>query len=43
MDFAKYLGKSDFQRNVYYGRKVYYGRFLRNGLHERYCYISKSI
>ena len=38
MDFAKYLTKSDVSENS----KAYYGRFLRNGLHERYCYISKS-
>ena len=38
MDFKKYLRKSDASEN----RKVYYGRFLRNGLHEKYCYISKS-
>ena len=38
MDFAKYLRKSDVSENS----KVYYGQFLRNGLHERHCYISKS-
>ena len=38
MDFAKYLRKSDVSENS----KVYYDRFLRNGLHERYSYISKS-
>ena len=38
MDFAEYLRKSDVSENS----KVYYGRFLRNGLHERHCYISKS-
>ena len=38
MYFAKYLWKPDVSENM----KVYYGRFLRNGLHERYCYISKS-
>ena len=38
MDFAEYLRKSDIAENS----KVYYGRFLRNGLHERHCYISKS-
>ena len=38
MDFAKYLRKSDVSENS----KVCYGRFLRNGLHGRYCYISKS-
>ena len=32
------LKKSDISENS----KVYYGRFLRNGLHERYCYISKK-
>ena len=37
-NFAGYLRKSDVSENS----KVYYGRFLRNGLHERYCYISKS-
>ena len=35
MDFAEYLRKSE-------NSKVYYGRFLRNRLHERHCYISKS-
>ena len=38
VDFAEYLRKSDVSENS----KVCYGRFLRNGLHERYCYISKS-
>ena len=38
MDFANYLRKSDVSENS----KVYYDRFLRNGLRERYCYISKS-
>ena len=38
MDFTKYLRKSDVSENS----KIYYGRFLGNGLHERYCYISKS-
>ena len=38
MNFAEYLRKSNFSENS----KVYYGRFLRNGLHERHCYISKS-
>ena len=38
MDFAEHLRKSDVSEK----RKVYYGRFLRNGLHERYWYISKS-
>ena len=38
MDFAEYLRKSDVSENS----KVYYGRFLRNALHERHCYISKS-
>ena len=38
MDFAEYLRKS----GVSESSKVYYGRFLRNGLHERHCYISKS-
>ena len=36
MDFTKYLRKSYVLENS----KVYYGRFLRNGLHERYCYIT---
>ena len=35
MDFADYLGKSDVSANS----KVYHRRYLRNGLHERYCYI----
>ena len=38
IDFAEYLKKSDVSKNS----KVYYGRFLRNRLHERRCYISKS-
>ena len=38
MDFVKYLRKSDVSENS----RVYYGRFLRNGLYERHCYISKS-
>ena len=38
MDFSKYLRKSDVSENS----KVYYGRILRNGFHERYCYVSKS-
>ena len=38
MDFAKYLRKSDVSENS----KVYYGPFLRNGLHEMFCYINKS-
>ena len=38
MDFAEYLRKSGISED----RKVYYGQFLRNGLHERYCYVSKS-
>ena len=37
IDFAEYLRKSNVSENS----KVYYGRFLRNGIHERYCYISK--
>ena len=37
MDFPKHLRKSDFSENS----KVYNGRFLWNGLHESYCYISK--
>ena len=35
MDFAEYVRKTDASEN----NKVYYGRFLRNGLHERYCYV----
>ena len=38
MDFAEYLRKLDVSENI----KVYDDRFLRNGLHERPCYISKS-
>ena len=38
VDFAEYLRKRDVSENS----KVYYGRFLRNGFHERYCYISKK-
>ena len=38
MDFAEYLGNSDVSENS----KAYYSRFLQNGLHERYCYFSKS-
>ena len=38
MEIPKYLRKSDVLENS----KVYYGRFIRNGLHEWYCYISKS-
>ena len=38
MDFAKYLRKSDVSENS----NIYYGRFLRNGLHKRYFYISKG-
>ena len=38
MDFAEYLRKSDVSENC----KVYYDQFLWNGLHEWYCYISKS-
>ena len=37
MDFAERLRKSDVSENS----TVYYGRFLRYGLHERCCYISK--
>ena len=37
-EFAEYLRKSDVSENT----KVHYIRFLRNGLHERNCYISKS-
>ena len=36
MDFAEQLKKSDFSE------KSLYGQFLRNGLHERNTYISKS-
>ena len=38
IDFEEYFRKSDVSKNS----KFYYGRFLRNGLHERYCYIRKS-
>ena len=38
IDFAEHLKKSDVPVNS----KVYYGPFLRNGLYERHCYISKS-
>ena len=38
MDFAEYLRRSDVSENS----KVYDDRFLRNGLHDRSCYISKS-
>ena len=38
MNFAEYLRKLDVSENG----KVYYVRFLRNGLHEIYNYISKS-
>ena len=38
MDFAEKLRKSDVSEN----RKVCYGRFLRNGFHRTYRYISKS-
>ena len=38
MDFAEHLGKPDVSENS----KVYSGWFLRNELHEWYCYISKS-
>ena len=37
MDFAEYLRKSDVSEN---SKFYFYGRFLQNGLHERYCYIS---
>ena len=36
--FAEYPRKLDVSKNS----KVYYVRFLRNGLHDMYCYISKS-
>ena len=39
MNFAEYLRKSDVSEE---NSKVYYGLFLRNGLHDKYCYISKS-
>ena len=39
MDFAEHLLKSDVSEK---SSKVYYGRFLRNGLHKKYCNISKS-
>ena len=38
MTFAEYLRKSDVLQNS----NVYYNRLLRNGLHERHCYISKN-
>ena len=38
MDIAEHLRKSGSSENS----EVYYGRFLRNGLHDRYCYISKG-
>ena len=38
MDFAEHLRKLYVSEN----RKVCYARFLRNGLCESYCYISKS-
>ena len=38
MYFAEHLRKSDVSEDG----KVYYGRFLWNGLHESYPYISKS-
>ena len=38
IEFETYLRKSDVSEYS----KVCYGRFLRNGFHERYCYISKS-
>ena len=38
MDFSEHPRKSDVSENS----KVYYGQFLRNGLHERCCHISKS-
>ena len=38
LDFAEDLGKLHGSKKT----KVYYGGFLRNGLHERYRYISKS-
>ena len=38
MDFAEYLRKSDVSENS----KIYNIWFLRNVLHEKYCYISES-
>ena len=38
MDFAEHLRKSGFSKNI----KVDYGQFVRNGLHEKYCYICKN-
>ena len=38
MDFVEYLRKSHVLEKI----NVYYDQFLRNGFHERYCYISKS-
>ena len=38
MDFPEYLRKIDVSENS----KVYYDRFLRNELHEKHCYITKS-
>ena len=38
MDFVEHLRKSDVSENS----KIYYGRFLRNGLHEMYCYNGES-
>ena len=37
MDFAEHLRNLDVSENS----KVIYGRFLRNGLRERYGYISQ--
>ena len=37
MNFAEYLRKLEGSENS----KVCYGRFLRNGLHERYCRLVK--
>ena len=38
MEFAEHIRKADVSENS----KIYCGRFQPNGLHERYCYISKS-
>ena len=39
MDFGEYLRKSDVSENSNF---IMVERFLRNGLHERHCYIGKS-
>ena len=38
MDTAEHYRKTDVSENS----KVYYGRFLQNGFHERWFYISKT-